>query len=43
MCSSDLARLLDRYPIVIFVSRVGEILRVELPDNLVLVNEGLNY
>jgi hypothetical protein len=37
-------RLLDRYRIVIFVSRVGEILRVELPDDVVLTNDLLfNY
>jgi hypothetical protein len=35
------AGLLDRYRITIFVSRVGEILRVELPDELVLVNDQL--
>jgi hypothetical protein len=36
--------LLDRYRAVIFVSRVGEILRVELPDELLLVNDQLaNY
>lgn len=35
------ARLLDRYQIVIFVSRVGEILRVELPDDIVLTNDQL--
>ena len=37
------ARLLDRYRAVVFVSRVGEILQVELPDNIVLVNEALNF
>jgi len=37
------ARLLDRYRAVVFVSRVGEILRVELPDKIVLVNEALNF
>ena len=31
--------LLDRYRVVVFLSRVGEILRVELPDDWVLVNE----
>lgn len=36
------ARLLDRYHIVIFTSRVGEILRVELPDEIVLVNDQLS-
>lgn len=35
------ARLFDRYQIVIFVSSVGEILRVELPDDVVLRNEAL--
>jgi hypothetical protein len=34
-------RVLDRYQITIFVSRVGEILRVELPDEIVLVNDQL--
>ena len=32
------ARLLDRYPLVILVSRTGEILRMELPNDLTLVN-----
>lgn len=36
------ARILDRYQIVLFVSSVGEILRVELPDEVVLRNEALN-
>jgi hypothetical protein len=36
------ARLLDRYEIVVVVSRVGEILRVELPNGLLLVNEALS-
>jgi hypothetical protein len=36
------ARLLDQYQIVVLVSRVGEILRVELPNGLVLVNEALS-
>lgn len=35
------ARLFDRYEIVIFVSPIGEILRVELPDQIVLRNEAL--
>jgi hypothetical protein len=35
------SHLLDRYQITIFVSRVGEILRVELPDEIVLVNDQL--
>ena len=34
-------RLLDRYQAVVVVSRVGEILRVELPNGLLLVNEAL--
>lgn len=36
------AGFLDRYRVTIFVSRVGEILRVELPDELVLVNDQLS-
>jgi len=35
------ARLLDRYQAVVIVSRVGEIMRVELPNGLLLVNEAL--
>lgn len=35
------ARLLDKYRAVVIVSRVGEILRVELPNDLVLVNEAV--
>ncbi len=35
------ARLLDRCQAVVIVSRVGEILRVELPNGLVLVNDAL--
>ena len=34
-------RLLDRYQIVVIISRVGEILRVELPDEVVLINDQL--
>ena len=34
-------RLLDKYEIVIFASRVGEILRVELPGEVVLMNDQL--
>jgi len=34
-------RLLDRFQVVVLVSRVGEILRVELPDDLVLINDEL--
>ena len=33
------ARLFDRYQVLIFVSRVGEILRVELPNDVVLLND----
>lgn len=32
-------RFLNRYDAVLFISRVGEILRVELPDQIVLVND----
>jgi hypothetical protein len=35
------ASLLDRFAVVVFVSRVGEILRVELPDGIVLANDQL--
>lgn len=35
-------RLLDRYPVVIIVSRAGEILRVDLPNGVRLVNDQLN-
>jgi hypothetical protein len=35
------ARLLDRYQVSLLVSQVGEILRIELPDELVLVNDQL--
>lgn len=35
------ARLLDRHRIVVLVSRVGEILRVEVPGDVKLVNEVL--
>lgn len=36
-------KFLDRYRMVIFISRVGEILRVELPEGIVLTNDGLNF
>ena len=36
-------RLLDRFPISILVSRVGEILRVDLPEDLVLSNEQIGH
>lgn len=35
------ARLLDRYKISVLVSRVGEIMRVELPGDVVLVNDDI--
>jgi hypothetical protein len=35
------ARLFDRYQVVVVVSRVGEIMRVELPNGILLVNEAL--
>jgi hypothetical protein len=35
------ARLLGRYTVVLFVSPVGEVLRVELPDDVVMMNEAL--
>jgi hypothetical protein len=35
-------RLLDRYRVSLVVSRVGEILRIDLPDELVLINDLLN-
>ena len=35
------ARLFDRYRAVLFVSKVGEILRVELPDEIVMTNDAL--
>jgi hypothetical protein len=35
------ARLLGRYKAAFFVSRVGEILRVDLPDDIVLTNDAL--
>jgi len=35
------ARLFDKHQIVVHVSRVGEILKVELPDEVVMVNKRL--
>ncbi|HLH57500.1 MAG TPA: hypothetical protein VKY92_28230 [Verrucomicrobiae bacterium] len=35
------SRILDRFSVVIFVSRVGEILRAELPGDIVLTNDQL--
>jgi hypothetical protein len=35
------ARLFDKYQAVLMVSRVGELLRVELPNEILLVNEAL--
>jgi hypothetical protein len=37
------ARLLDRYGIRVLVSRAGEILRVELPEDIVLINESFAW
>jgi hypothetical protein len=34
-------RILDSLPVVVYVSRVGEILRIELPDEIVLANDVL--
>jgi hypothetical protein len=36
------ARLMGRYEVVVVLSRVGEILRVELPGDLVLMNDQLD-
>ena len=35
------ARLLDHFEVVIFVNTLGEVIRVELPDEIVLMNMGL--
>lgn len=35
------ARLLDRYKISVLVSRVGEIIRVDLPGDVILVNDDI--
>jgi hypothetical protein len=35
------ARILDKYKVIVLVSRVGEILRVDLPGEVALVNEAL--
>jgi len=35
------ARLFERYKAVLFVSPVGELLRVELPDDIILANDAL--
>lgn len=35
------ARLLDRYRAVLFVSPVGEVLRVELPEDILMMNDAL--
>ncbi len=34
-------RLLNHFPVLIYVSRVGEILRIELPDEIVIANDVL--
>jgi hypothetical protein len=33
--------ILDRFPVIIYVSRIGEILRAELPDEIVFANDAL--
>lgn len=35
------ARLLDKYEVLLVLSRVGEILRVELPNNVTLISDAL--
>ena len=35
------ARLLDRYKVSVIVSRVGELMRVELPGDIVLINDDI--
>lgn len=35
------AKLIERYKIVLYISPVGELLRVELPDEIVLMNDAL--
>ena len=35
------AKLFDRFRAVFFVSPLGELLRVELPDDVVLMNDAL--
>jgi len=35
------ARFLDKYEVTAVLSRVGEVLRLELPDNVLLLNEAL--
>lgn len=35
------ARILDKYQVVVLLSRVGELLRVELPNDIVLLNEAM--
>ena len=35
------AHLVDRFAVVVFVSRAGEILRIELPDQIMLTNDQL--
>jgi hypothetical protein len=36
------AKLVDRFEVVVIVSRIGEILRVELPNQIVLSNDAFN-
>lgn len=35
------ARLLDRYQVAVYVSRVGEILKVEIPNEILMLNEAI--
>jgi len=35
------ARLFDRYPVTVFINTVGEIVRVELPRHILLINDNL--
>lgn len=35
------ARILDRYQVSVYVSRVGEILKVEVPNELLMLNEAI--
>jgi hypothetical protein len=35
------AQILEKYEVIVIVSRVGEILRVKLPGEMTLVNEAL--
>ena len=35
----DITSVLDRHEIVVFVSRVGEVLRIDLPAGVTLIND----